>query len=189
MMHHFDGRPATIICDSREKRWEHVKAFLERSDLMYIRSKLPVGDYALMTDLSTVVDRKAGLGEVESNLIHDHARFRRECELAKEHGVRLIILVESGKVRCLDDVPNWENPRRVKWEEINAAHAMGRRISEKIPSRPPADGATLHKIMKTMQEKYGIEWRFCLHQNAGEEICRIIGIDVTEPSRKEFVSV
>ena len=58
----------TIICDSREQKWDHVQSYLERAGIRWLRSKLPVGDYGRMDNLSVVVDRKASLSEVEGNL-------------------------------------------------------------------------------------------------------------------------
>lgn len=165
----------TIIADSREQRWDHVRAYFDRNGIKWIRSKLPVGDYGRIDNLATVIDRKKNLNEVESNLIHDHERFRAECVRAKENGIRLIVLVESGSCRVLDDVAYWQNPRWAMWNKIDRAHAEGRMLYRKIPPRAPVTGVQLYKIMQTMADKYGIEWRFCLHQNAGEEICRILG--------------
>lgn len=168
----------TILCDSREQKWSHVQAHLERCGLRWLRSKLPVGDYGRMDDLTTVVDRKASLTEVEGNLIQQHARFRREAIRAQENGIRLIVLVETGpQVRTLDDVARWINPRRRRWDEIDQAHAQGRRLREKISPAPPVDGPRLKRIMETMQEKYGVEWRFCVHQDAGKKILELLGVE------------
>lgn len=165
----------TIICDSREQKWEHVKVAIENNGLLWIRSKLPVGDYTRMDDMTVVVDRKAGLSEVENNLIHQHERFRRECELAQEHGIKLIILVEDGMRHQLSDVDAWINPRRQAWERIDRMHAEGKMLRKRIPHKPPVNGEQLRKIMETMQDKYGIEWRFCVHRMAGVTICKILG--------------
>lgn len=165
----------TIICDSREQQWSHVRDYFDVARVKWIRSKLPVGDYGRMDNLSTVIDRKASLNEVESNLIHDHERFRRECQLAQDNGIHLIVLVESGSaVRELRDVWGWHNPRRVWWDKVDRAHSRGRMLEVKIPSKPPTEGPGLMKIMRTMAERYGIEWRFCVHQDAGKVICRIL---------------
>jgi ribosome-associated protein len=165
----------TIICDSREQKWSHVRDYFDVMRVKWIRSKLPVGDYARMDNLSTVIDRKAGLNEVESNLIHDHERFRRECQLAQDNGIHLIVLVESGSsVKELRDVYGWRNPRRVWWDKVDRAHSRGRMLEVKIPSKPPTEGPTLYKVMRTMAERYGVEWRFCVHQDAGKTICRIL---------------
>ena len=165
----------TIICDSREQKWDHVKEYLDSHCVLWLRSKLPVGDYARMDNLTTVIDRKAKLGEVENNLIQQHERFRRECQLAQDNGIHLIILVESAHCSTLDDVKHWQNPRRVRWEKLDRAHAQGKLLHKKRPGRPPVDGPTLHAIMQTMAEKYGIEWRFCRGgQHVGETICAIL---------------
>lgn len=171
----------TIICDSREQKWDHVQSYLERSGVRWLRSKLPVGDYGRMDNLSVVVDRKASLTEVEGNLIQQHERFRREAIRAQENGIRLIILVEAHGIHSLEDVAGWENPRRKRWEKIDQAHANGRMLSIQISPKPPVDGAQLMQIMKTMQDKYGLEWRFCSHQEAGKEILKHLGVESNAP--------
>ena len=171
----------TIICDSREQKWDHVQSYLERAGIRWLRSKLPVGDYGRMDNLSVVVDRKANLNEVEGNLIQQHDRFRREAIRAQENGIRLIVLVEAGPlVKGLDGVARWENPRRKRWKEIDRAHSMGKQLHIQISSHPPVDGPTLAQIMHTMSEKYGIEWQFCCHQDAGKRILELLGVEVDE---------
>lgn len=167
----------TIICDSREQKWDHVLRYLERSGIRWLRSKLPVGDYGRMDNLSVVVDRKASLTEVEGNLIQQHERFRNEAKRAKENGIHLIVLVEAHGIHSLDDVECWVNPRRTRWEKIDQAHANGRMLKIKISQKPPVDGIQLAQIMRTMAEKYGLEWRFCSHQDAGKKILELLGVD------------
>lgn len=167
---------AALICDSREQKWDHVRNYLDRENILWKRSKLMVGDYARVDTMSTIVDRKAHMTEVEGNLIQQHDRFRRECELAKECGIHLVVLIENNELRMLEDVKAWVNPRLTRWQQIDAAHARGRMLNVKISPRPPVDGTRLYRIMETMSEKYGVEWRFCPHQCAGEEICRILGV-------------
>ena len=164
----------TIICDSREQKWSHVRDYFDVAQVKWIRSKLPCGDYGRMDNLTTVIDRKQSLNEVESNLIHDHERFRRECQLAQDNGIHLIVLVEQGSIRELKEVYGWKNPRRAWWDKIDRAHSKGQRLNISIPSRPPTEGPALMKIMQTMADKYGVEWRFCPHQDAGKTICRIL---------------
>lgn len=164
----------TIIADSREQKWSHVRDYFDREGIKWIRSKLPVGDYGRLDNLTTVIDRKANLTEVENNLVHDHERFRRECKLAQDNGIQLIVLIEQDTVRELKQVYAWKNPRRVWWDKIDRAHSRGQRLNVNIPSKPPVDGPRMYKIMRTMAEKYGVEWRFCPHQDAGKTICRIL---------------
>lgn len=176
----------TIICDSREQKWDHVRGYLERAGIRWLRSKLPVGDYGRMDNLTVVVDRKASLTEVEGNLIQQHDRFRREAVRAQENGIRLIVLVEAGpRVKSLGDVARWENPRLKRWEELDNAHSKGKKLNIPISPRPPVSGSKLAQIMHTMSEKYGIEWRFCCHQDAGREILSILGVEVDEGSGAE----
>lgn len=172
----------TIISDSREQKWEHVQEYFDRTGHIWLRSKLPVGDYARMDNMTTVIDRKQSLNEVESNVIHQHDRFRRECELARKHGIKLIILVEEPSVQRLEDVAGWTNPRRLRWERLDAEHARGINLHKKISGKPPVDGKTLQAIMRTMAEKYGIEWRFCKKAQAGETICTILETLPTLPN-------
>lgn len=172
----------TIICDSREQRWEHVKEYLDMQLIPWIRSKLPCGDYGRLDNLTTVVDRKQSLNEVESNLIHDHERFRRECQLAQENGIKLIVLVEQAEIKCLQGVAKWKNPRLLRWQKITDAHARGKMLHVKISTKPPVDGSRLALTMRTVQERYGVEWRFCQKKNVGEEICRILGVTGAESS-------
>lgn len=172
---------ATIIADSREQKWDHVREYLDCHGVLWLRSKLPVGDYARMDNMATVIDRKQNLNEVESNVIHQHDRFRRECQLAAEHGIHLIILVEEPDVQSLEGVAGWTNPRRRRWERLDAEHARGINLHKKIPGRPPVNGETLQAIMRTMAEKYGIEWRFCNKAQAGETICKILETLPTSP--------
>ena len=171
----------TILCDSREQKWEHVRDWFDRNGQMWFRNKLPVGDYARQDNMTLIVDRKASLNEVENNLIHQHDRFRRECERAVEMGVKLIILVEDTAVKRLDDVPEWGNPRFRRWNKLDALHAQGKMLHKRIPGKPPVDGPTLYKIMRTMADRYGIEWRFCKRQQVGETICKILETLPTPP--------
>ena len=173
---------ATLICDSREVKWDHIREWLDREGVLWLRSKLPVGDYGRMDNLSTIIDRKQNLNEVESNLVHQHERFRRECQLAQDHGIRLIILVEEPWCHDLDDVKQWVNPRRRRWQQLDRLHAEGKMLDRQIAGRPPVNGEQLHQIMATMAEKYGIEWRFCAKSETGETICRILEVS-QQPSK------
>lgn len=164
----------SLMVDSREKKWDHVREYLDCHGVMWLRSKLPVGDYARMDNLTTVIDRKQNLNEVESNVIHQHERFRRECQLAAEHGIHLIILVEEPWCKTLEDVGQWVNPRRVRWQKLDRLHSQGEMLHKKISGKPPVSGTQLRAIMQTMADKYGIEWRFCPHNQTGETICAIL---------------
>lgn len=148
----------TFIHDTRDKAAKHrnVDEFLASQGHKVVRSKLFVGDVALLNDQSTVIDLKRNLAEVAVNVGQDHARFKRELERAQEYGIRLIFLVEhGGGIHTLEDVQGWVNPR--------------------LKEHPLAlSGQRLYKIMLTMQKKYGIEWEFCDKRSTGKRIVAIL---------------
>jgi hypothetical protein len=43
--------------------------------------------------------------------------------------------------------------------------------------KPPTTGQTLSKAMKTMQEKYEVEFMFCSRGDAGKKIIELLGGD------------
>lgn len=174
-MRKFHFKP-TIIRDTRDKKGKHdnVDGYLEEQGYDIVRSKLYVGDVSLLNDQSTCIDLKQGLGEVEGNLIQQHDRFRAECIRAQEHGIRLIVLVEEDGIGGLSDVAVWQNPRRARWESIDRAHSRGKLLHVQQPGRPPVTGAALAKAMKTMAEKYGVEWKFCPKADAGRTVEQIL---------------
>ncbi|HHV13233.1 MAG TPA: hypothetical protein GXX75_23455 [Clostridiales bacterium] len=169
----------TIIEDTRQQADKHKieNAQLEKLGVKLLRSKLPVGDYANIKDLSIVIDSKKDLQECVGNICgKEHPRFRRECQLAQEHGIKLIILVEHGwGIKNIDDVALWRNPRIDAFER--KIKSMQRKGLPVAGMRPPTSGETLSKAMKTMQEKYGVEFRFCSRGDAGKVIVEILGGD------------
>lgn len=149
---------AMILVDSREQRWAHVKAYFEGEKQPYSVCKLWCGDYVLANNQCITIDRKANLQEVCGNLTHQHVRFREECVRAQNAGIRLIVLIEHGRsMKTLDDVRAWENPRLAQ-------------------SPRATTGGQLAAIMESMTDKYGVEWAFCVKQQTGREICRILGV-------------
>lgn len=175
-----------FIHDTRDKPGKHgnVERYLAAQGHEIVRSKLYVGDLALLHDQSVCIDLKQGLSEVESNLTAQHERFRRECERARESGIKLILLVEEGWCESLADVARWKNPRRARWNRINQAHSYGRFLSVKIAPRPPVDGQTLQKMMQTMEVRYGVRWEFCEKADTGAKACALLGVP-TGPSAPE----
>lgn len=146
-----------IIEDSRQKpdKNKHIKEQLEALGHTVIRSKMLVGDYQIANKGDTVVDTKYGMGEIENNLVHDHERFRNECILAQEAGIKLIVLIQDEKLKQPADVFSWYNPRL--------------RFSKKA-----IKGNSLAKIMYKMKEKYGVTWCFCKKSEVGKTIVELL---------------
>ncbi len=167
----------TIIEDTRQQADKHKieNAQLEKLGVKLLRNKLPVGDYANIKDLSVIIDSKKDLQECVGNICgKEHGRFRRECQLAQEHGIKLIILVEHGwGIKSIEDVALWRNPRIDTFER--KIRSMQRKGISTAGMRPPTSGETLSKAMRTMQDKYGVDFLFCSRGDAGKKIVELLG--------------
>lgn len=142
-----------VICDSREKKNEHVKAYFDRNGIEYVVRKLEVGDYMLDDDQTVAVDRKQNLSELATNLMNrnDSARFWREVRRAHDSGIRLIVLCEhGGQIRSINDVPKWNS----KYSPVT-----GRRLIDE---------------MVRCEMAYGVTWLFCDKRSTGRRIVEIL---------------
>ena len=139
-----------IQSDSREQKNGEVLDYFDLIQQPYIVSKVYAGDYINFSRPKVAIDLKKDLCEVAGNLGKDHARFLREVLRVKnEMRCDLVVLVRE-PLQSLEEVKEWSNPRsQVK-------------------------GETLYKIMRTMTERYGVLWRFCDRQNAGQKILSIL---------------
>lgn len=150
-----------IQIDTREKQRaiKNIVAHFDREGIKHISSKLYAGDYMSLDNPRLIVDRKQNLLEIAQNVCQGHKRFLDEILRATDAGIRLVFLIEhGGKIKSLDDVKLWENPR--------------------LKESPMAvSGERLHKILSTMQEnpKYNIEFRFCSKAETGKRIVGILG--------------
>lgn len=165
---------ATLLVDTREQKWDHVRDGFDRLGVTYAKSKLYVGDYAWADRQSIVVDRKQDMNEVYSNLVSQHARFRAELQRAQEANVHLIVLVEQSGISTLADVAKWENPREEKWHMLHSAHERGKLLYRDIPTRPPVSSDRIMNIMQSMADKYGVEWRFCNKEDTAVAILSLL---------------
>ena len=130
--------------DSRQQKNKHrnIHAYCEKAGIEIIRQALNVGDYQIASKGDISVDTKYGVPELANCCFQEHDRFRNELERAQRCGIQLIILTEETLPGGL--LENWRSP-------------MGR---DGLP-RYKFDPATLKKVMLTMQEKYGVKFRFC----------------------------
>jgi ribosome-associated protein len=152
----------TLIEDTRQQSGKHTlkQEYFERNGIKVVRSKLPVGDYANIKNLSVVVDTKKDIQEVIANVTQQHKRFIAECELAKESGIKLIILVENEDgVTKINDLYRWWNPRT--------------RFSPRATS-----GRTLAKILTGIEYRHGVTFRFCRPEEAGRVILELLPEEV-----------
>lgn len=196
----------TIIEDTRNKVGQHERKNRQLNELGYkvMRSKLPAGDYGLLTDLSVVIDTKMDLQEIYNNLIgKGHAAFRNECLLCQQNGIKLIILCEhmyANEENQLEEMieKTEKNIQAYKHSGYRAApkkyyravREMKHNIeypvhsledvqkwqNPRISESPKAvNGGRLYKTMQTMTRKYGVQWEFCDKLNTGRRIAELLG--------------
>lgn len=148
----------TLIEDTRQqaKKHENKHKYFDEHGIKYIRSKLPIGDYALLTDLSTIIDTKQSIQEIIGNVTKDHKRFIAECDLAEQNNIKLIILIEDATVTCIDDLYKWYNWR--------------------LNKNPKATrGKTLAKILHGIEIRHGVKFSFCKPSETGKRIIELLG--------------
>lgn len=145
-----------LLEDTRNQIGKHknIEAYCKQKGIEIVRTKLLVGDYMLTGEGSggiSVDTKSLGVPELASNCFQEHERFRAECELAQKCGIQLIVLVED--VLPKGRLENWRSP-------------MGR---DGLP-RYKFDPARLKKVLITMQEKYGVKFRFCDGRSTGAQL-------------------
>lgn len=166
---------------------------------------LPFGDYCLITDdvaetikrrgdkikkmdlvndIKIAVDRKNSINEICTNLCssqREHERFREEAITAQKAGAKFYVVIETEeKIRCLDDIRKWSNPRLHRYNKINYMHRLGKWQNVKNSgSKPPCDNIRLMKTMYTMAQKYSIIWIFVSPYESAEMIVKLLSGEET----------
>ena len=148
-----------IIVDSRE-HWTHpnstdthISDYFDRHGIEWEVRKLDVGDYAIEGNTSIVVDRKQSIQECATNLMNrsDSSRFWRELRRAHEQGIKLVILVESGRtVKNINDVVRWKS----KYSTVT-----GRRL--------------IDEMIRT-EMAYSVRWVFTDRRSTARKIIEIL---------------
>lgn len=166
------------------------------------RYPLPIGDYVVTNDkildvikrkadrsvdikkmdfmgtYSVCVDTKKDIQElIQDVCTKDHARFRDECILAQNTGVKLYVLVEDNggfcdrkctiynkPVTCINDLFRWKNPRAFIWQGGK----------QKYPRC--TKGEQLAKACITMEREYGVSFMFCTKAEAGAKVLSLLGV-------------
>ena len=145
--------------DTRQQIGKHrnVHLYCQQAGIKIIRQALNVGDYQIAGKGDISVDTKMGVLELAGNVFQDHERFRAECLRAQECGIQLIILVEE--LLPGGRLDRWRPP--IGWN-----------------GRPVArfDPAILRKAMITMQQEYGVKFRFCDGRSTGKQIIEYLEV-------------
>lgn len=147
-----------ILEDTRQQEGKHknIQNYFSRAGIQVERCCLYVGDYAIANDQSRAVDTKQDVLEIAKDIMSsDHERFQRECQRAKEAGIRLLVLIE-------EELPEggliqWQSPKDSRGRALTAVK-----------------GESLRRAMLTMTVKYGVRFRFCDARQTGRIIAEYL---------------
>lgn len=191
-----------ILEDQAQKEDKHKLKNLwwQKNGYEVMRYPLPVGDYIIGTEkvmdviarkklrgiapkkmdflgtYDVCVDSKFDIQELISDICgKQHDRFRDECILAQNNGIKLYILVENkgGLIKGTRDIYNptitdlkdlhkWANPRLF-------IRRSGRQLYPNATR-----GITLQKACYTMEKKYSCRFLFCTPEESGKRIVEIL---------------
>lgn len=148
-----------IVVDSREKKWDHIRKYFDRNGVEYTVQKLDVGDYLNTDNGGIVIDRKANLQELCSNLSKGDGnimRFTKEAARAKEQNYRFIVLIEGTTYKETKDI--------IGWQSKYSKHS----------------GRWLNDRMFNLTISYGVEWMFCRKNETAKKILEIVDYETTK---------
>lgn len=142
-----------LLEDTRQQPGKHknIEAYCKQNGIEIVRTKLLIGDYMLTGPESggISVDTKYGVSEIAYDIYQCHERTRRQFETAQKCGIKLIVLIEE--VLPGGRLDNWRSPTG----------------KDGLPLYK-FDPVRLRKAMITMQEKYGVRFRFCDGRSTGK---------------------
>ena len=149
-----------LIEDTRQVVGKHKlkNEYFEKMGIDVVRSKLLFGDYQNPQNSSIAIDTKKDIQELIGDLTKDHERFKRELQLAKKCGAKLIILIEDEQVSCINDLYTWYNWRLKK-------------------SPKATKGSTLAKMLYTIEhntEDYNCQFIFTKKSECGAKIIELL---------------
>ena len=149
-----------LIEDTRQVVGKHKlkNEYFEKMGIEVVRSKLLFGDYQNPQNPSIAIDTKKDIQELIGDLTKDHERFKRELQLAKKCGAKLIILIEDEKISCINDLYTWYNWRLKK-------------------SPKATKGSTLAKMLYTIEhntEDYNCQFIFIKKSECGAKIIELL---------------
>lgn len=152
-----------ILTDTRQKSEEHIIKEFDKQGVLHIRTTLPSADYMAVRfdsergfylDYSVLIDTKKDLEEIAGNLCNskNHERVKREIFKGQELGCnKFIFLINSGKVKTLEDLQNWTS------------------------KRTQVKGSTLIKVFNTMKERYNVNFVLVPKKKIGETVIKLLG--------------
>ena len=165
-------RPMVLIEDTRNQVGQHknVESYCKRNGIQLVRQCLNVGDYMFPEDYRiehgyplVSCDSKASILELSHNVMSsDHRRFRNLCIRAQEAGIQLVVLVEE--VPPFGRLDMWEIPR---FQYTGRFHKRGDPMTL-------IDPKTFRRACITMQEKYGVKFRFCTRRQSPARIIKYL---------------
>jgi len=149
-----------LIEDTRQVVGKHKlkNEYFKKMGIEVVRSKLLFGDYQNPQNPSIAIDTKKDIQELIGDLTKDHERFKRELQLAKKCGAKLIILIEDEQVTCINDLYTWYNWRLKK-------------------SPKATKGSTLAKMLYTIEhntEDYNCQFIFTKKSECGAKIIELL---------------
>lgn len=169
----------TIVVDTREQdhKNDHVLETFKNLGYPVVRTKLFVGDYSLLNNMSVCIDRKNSILELIGNLCNakEHARIRDEFIRARDNNIKLYVLIEDEYIYNIEGVKYYKVPtyKSNQYKNINGVRILEHRKGEK---RSNANLEALSKSMKTIEEKYGVTFVFAKHNEFGKKILKILGV-------------
>lgn len=158
---------------------------------------IPVKKMDFLGTYNVTVDTKKDIQELVGDICgKQHARFRDECILAQNNGIKLYVLTQNAggliggtkdiynpTIKSLEDLHSWKNPRlfvmKPTKEIIGYYKTSGKPKYKRIQRYPTATkGATLMKACMTMQKKYGVEFVFCHNRDQGRLVLELLQREV-----------
>ena len=121
------------------------------------------------------------ISDFQALYVKRHGFFHRGLKRAQNSGIKLYILVENrDKVKCIDDLFRWQNPRLNIWRNSNEIIGFwknGKPRYRRVLKYPnAASGDWLAKSCLTMERKYGCKFEFCTPEESGARILELLHI-------------
>ena len=147
------------MVDTRQQEGKHALKHAQLAERYKLaRTKLYVGDYMLVGG-TVAIDTKRDIRELASCLRQGHERFRAELVRARDAGIELWVLTETGEVGDLAELAEWTEP---SWS------------AKRHGGTAPLEGRQLARTAATMRERYGAHFAFCRPEAAGEAVAWIL---------------